>query len=205
MWPDEELLEVGRRRGSRWFRLAAVAAAVVAVAGLGRVATQQHAPTPGQSSREPAPNTPVVAGPAHGSSHDAAPAAGDASVVEAVSFRRHAWVLQAGQLTGIAIGGSADRTVGLPRVGSAAVTGTWRLVLDRRRSVLWAVLEGARPGWAVEYRLRTLARLRILRLPAVNGAAALHGHLYLTTRNRLIDVTPRGAVRATRLHAGCPG
>ena len=66
-----------------------------------------------------------------------------------------------------------------------------RLVLDVPSGVLWVVVEGVAPGRLLEYDTVRLRLIRELSGPgAVNGAAALDGHLYLTSGARLFEVGP---------------
>ncbi|HEU5266944.1 MAG TPA: hypothetical protein VFU35_09585, partial [Jatrophihabitans sp.] len=69
------------------------------------------------------------------------------------------------------------------------------LRVDPSRAELWIIAEGASRGRVLEYHAFTLARVRDLVLPAINGAAALGGHLYVTSGARLIDVAPHAAPR----------
>lgn len=56
-----------------------------------------------------------------------------------------------------------------------------------------------RNGRAIEYDLWSLTRLRDVRLPLVNGAAAMDGHLYVTSGGNLLDIASRGEPRMLRV------
>lgn len=190
---DEEVLEVGRRGVPRRFGFAAAAVAAMLVASVAvahggshhrHEASQTSSETPPVPSLLPLPVAPL----------DPALQVGKGAVLDAIAFGQHTWVLHPDRITGLSIAAGRDKTVPVARLGSSAANGSWRLVLDAATAQLWVVLEGARRGRALEYRLWTLTRLRDLRLPPINGAAAMDGHLYLTSDRQLLDVPPRAAV-----------
>jgi hypothetical protein len=194
---SEEVLEVGRRRVSRWFWATAAAAVAVIVASVAvaQSGSQHHRAGPQRSvDSRPTPHVQVPAAvrdPLH---------VGTDEVLDAVGFAQHTWLLQPRRLIGLSIAAGRDRTAPVPPLGSSASYGSPRLVLDRSAAQLWVVLEGARHGRALEYDLWTLHRVRDVQLPAISSAAAMDGHLYLTARRQLVDVPPRGAVHARRIH-----
>jgi hypothetical protein len=76
-----------------------------------------------------------------------------------------------------------------------------RLVLDVPAGRIWVVVEGDARGRAIEYDATTLVLLReVDSLGLIQGAAALDGHLYVTSGSRLIDIVPgRGPVTLARV------
>ncbi|HZC53993.1 MAG TPA: hypothetical protein VE441_16065 [Mycobacterium sp.] len=192
----EELLEVGRRqRVPRWFWAVATAAAAVVVASVAvtRGGSDHHGRVPPSPSTSRAVlNVPPPVAPALDPPLDV----GTGAVLDAVAFGQHTWVLHPDRITGLSIAAGRNKSVAVPRLGSSTVNGSWRLVLDATTARLWVVLEGTERGRALEYTLWTLTRIRDLRLPRINGAAAMDGHLYLTSDRQLIDVRPRAAVHA---------
>jgi hypothetical protein len=196
----EEILEVGgRRHVPRWLPAAAVAAAGILVASVAVAHGGSHArqkASESSSDGSPLPNVALPVPPV-----DPPLQVGKGAVLDAVAFGQHVWVLHPDRITGLSIAAGRDRSVALPRRGPSAVNGSWRLVLDPATARLWVVLEGTRHGRAVEYNLWTLTRVRVLRLPPINGAAAMDGRLYLTSDRQLIVVPPRAAARAVPVRA----
>lgn len=194
----EEVLEAGRRRRvPRWYWALATAAAALLVVGvaLGRSASHNHGTPPSSSGSSPVLNVPLPVG----AMHDPALQVGSGAVLDAVAFGQHSWLLHADRITGLSIAAGRNKSVPLPRLGPSAANGSLRLVLDPTTARLWVVLEGVRPGRAVEYNLWTLTRVREVRLPWINGAAAMNGHLYVTSDQQLIDVPPQAAAHAMRV------
>lgn len=193
--PGEEVLDVGRRRRApRWFWVVAGVAAAVLVASVAieRGLSHHHGTSPTPSAGRAVAIVPPPVRPAYGPALDV----GTGVVLDAVAFGQHTWVLHPDRIIGLSIAAGRPKAVALPPLGSSVSTGSWRLVRDVTTSRLWAVVEGTRHGRAIEYDLWTLTRMRDLRLPPIGGAAAMNGHLYLTSGNRFIDVPPRGAPHA---------
>ncbi|HZC52037.1 MAG TPA: hypothetical protein VE441_06030, partial [Mycobacterium sp.] len=193
--PGDEVLDVGRaRRVPRWLSSGVAVGMAVAVAAIavGRDGSGQHGPRAAASSSHARPNRPP---PRSASSIGAPLAVGSGAVLDVAATGQHTWVLHADRVTGLWLARGRNRTAPLPRLDLSTPTSTARLVLDVGTARLWVVIEGTRPGRAIEYDLWTLARLRDLRLPSINGAAAMSGHLYASSGQHLIDIPVRGPAR----------
>lgn len=205
--PGEEVLEVGRhRRAPRWLWAFATVGLAALVAGIAVDRELSHHQGRGATGASSASRSGLHALPV-GGPHGSPPHVGTGVVLDAVVSGWHTWVLHANRNNGLSIAIGHDTTVPLPKRDGSAMNGTWRLVLDATADRLWAVLEGTRHGRALEYRLWTLTFVRELALPSVDGAAAMDGHLYMTSDKRLIDVGPRAAIHAIPVPGvrGAPG
>jgi hypothetical protein len=191
--PDAGRPDRGRDRGrtTRWlipFGIALVALAGVVI-GLNHDSSTPHAAA-APSSVPAAPSltlrAPLVVGDGLGMplavTRDPAL---DVAVTGSTS-----WVLTARTVHRVAqFGGQA--AVAVPgRALPDSTTAAARLIPDVPGGVIWVVEEGVRGGRAIAYDLASLRVVRDVAIGSVVGAAALDGHLYLTTGNRLLDIAP---------------
>jgi hypothetical protein len=102
------------------------------------------------------------------------------------------WVLQSQRIVGVvATGASTVGSVPGRPLDEEFNDAAARLVLDVPTGRLWVVVEGDARGRAIEYDATTLSLTReVDSLGLIQAAAALDGHLYLTSGDRLIDIAP---------------
>jgi hypothetical protein len=191
--PREEVLDVGRARHRPhrlWPRAAAGLLLLAAAVAVGR-ATSDHRPAAGSGDRT------TTTRPATVGSHPPGPPlnAGRGDVLDVAAGDRHIWVLHADRVTGLSVSAGRNRSAVLPALDVATSSATFRLVPDASAARLWVVRQGTRRGRAIEYDLPALTLVREVRLPGLDRAAAMSGHLYATSGRELIDVPPRGAAR----------
>jgi hypothetical protein len=108
----------------------------------------------------------------------------------AVTFDRSTYVaLVDGHLVARDLG--SDHVRGSALAPPVDETGRIALLVDPSRALLWAVTINAVPATLSEYRLPDLAPVRrVVWPPIVLAAAALAGHLYVTTSVGVADLAP---------------
>lgn len=188
----EEVLDVGsHRKRSTWLVRMAVAALVV---GAVTTALQRGDKQPSASpSPTPLPAQSVVLVP---NDHVGGPLAAGAGepVLDVKISTRGTWLLQARTVQAL-LGRNPPAAVPGPALVNASGTAEARLVLDLAARRLWVVASTDKRGRVLEYEADSMRLLLDVRsAPAVTGAAALGGHLYLTSGRRLLDVAPSGVL-----------
>jgi hypothetical protein len=188
---DEELLAGPHHTIPRWAIVLGVA--LLGVAAVVVTVTRQHSPSPrvpiaatrsaAPPSLPPVPDNRVGAPLAVGRGRPAL----DVAIAGVTT-----WLLQARELHSFTeTGRVADVAIaGAPLTSDPH--GVAKLVLDVPSGVVWVVVIGADPARILEY---DMERLRLVRevsvgVGVVGGAAALGGHLYLTSGPRILDVAP---------------
>lgn len=186
----EELLGGSRRPVPRWVIAAGVA--VIAVAAVVVMVVRNDSATPRQrvlppipSASRSIPQVPIDVA----LNGDIGPAlrVGAGPLLDVAIAGDTTWVLEPAIIYTVSRTGTTSRTaVPPPRLPLDRAS---RLVVDVPAGVLWVVEEGMRAGRAIAYDLATMRLMRELRnVGFVNGVAAMDGHLYLTTDNRILDV-----------------
>lgn len=194
--PDEadgEELPRGRRQPvPRWLILLAVAVLCVAAVIVTVVRNESGTPRervlpPIASALRPTAQVPIDVA----INGDVGPAlrVGAGSLLDVAIAGDTTWVLEPAVIYTVTRVGTTSRTaVPPPRLPLDRAS---RLVVDVPAGVLWVVEEGTRHGRAIAYDLATMRLLRELTdIGFVNGVAAMDGHLYLTSADRIIDVGP---------------
>ena len=172
---DDEVLDLRPWRPSRGPAAVLVVAALVAVAVA--VLTRGHGPHQPTSAALP-PASPV-----------ATTIAQTATIADGSTYV----ALVGGQL--VARDFRSDRVLGSARLPRLDGAGEVALLVDPSRDVLWAVNIGAVPSTFSQYRLPDLAAVRrVTWLPLVLAAAAIAGHLYVTTSVGVADLAPESTV-----------
>ncbi|HEY7008994.1 MAG TPA: hypothetical protein VH395_08650 [Jatrophihabitantaceae bacterium] len=202
-----EVLDTGpRRRPPRWLLPLGVAV-VAAMAGLVLLNQDSYPPrSAAVTSPVPSPSVRLPLGLtlADGIGEPLQQVAGQPALDVAVAGV-DIWVLESQRIVGIiATGASGIVTEGaIPGrpLGDEFNDAAARLVLDVPAGRIWVVVEGDARGRAIEYDATTLVRMReVDSLGLIQGAAALDGHLYVTSGERLIDIAPgRGPVTYARV------
>lgn len=185
--PGADVLDFGhRRRPPRvvWLLAAALVVAAVVAVAVSRHGSRRPAAAPSPSAIA-ALAAPVPVG-------SALPLASSAAGLDVWASGRQLWVLQAGHLT-LLDDLTTLRVAGSFRAAATAPNAKTVMVVDPPFGMLWVVVEGGAAGRVLEFNAYTLEQSRELTLPAISGAAALRGHLYVTVGDRLIDI-PRAEV-----------
>jgi outer membrane protein assembly factor BamB len=167
--PDDDVLELGPWRPPRWAAaiLVVVALVAVAVAVVTRPRSPHHPPRA------------VVPSPVATTIPQTAVTVDGSTYVALVGGRLVARDLRSDDVRGSAFPPPVDGT------------GRIALLVDPSRAVLWAVTINAVPATLSEYRLPGLAEVRrVFWPPIVLAAAALAGHLYVTTSVGVADLAP---------------
>lgn len=107
---------------------------------------------------------------------------------------RTTWVLQPGRITALDHL-TSRRAVGSFTADLSGPNSTPVLLVDPSFGTLWLVIQGSSPGRVLEFDAFTLSQRRASTLDTIKSAAALNGHLYLTSGPRLIDIAPDTAPR----------
>jgi outer membrane protein assembly factor BamB len=189
-----EVLDTGpRRRPPRW--LVPLGVAVVAVAAALVLLNQDSSP-PSKPAASPSPSAsvplPLNLALADGLGEPLDGTVGAAALDVAVAGQS-TWVLQPQRIVGIIAPTGRIMFGSVPGrpLDDEFNDASARLVLDVPAGRLWVVVEGDARGRAVEYNNTTLARIReVDSLGLIQSAAALDGHLYVTSGNRLLDIAP---------------
>jgi hypothetical protein len=185
-----DVLEYGRRRRPpRWVWLVAAALVVALVVA---VAVFRHGSRHLRAAKRPSTSVSVAAPPPVGS---ALPLASPSAALDVWASAGEVWVLQPGRLT-LLDDLTSLRAAGSFTLGRADPDSRTVMVVDPAFGVLWVVVEGGTASRVLEFNAFTLDESRELTLPKISGAAALRGHLYLTSGVRLIDI-PWGAAPHT--------
>lgn len=102
------------------------------------------------------------------------------------------WVLQPRHITLVDVFHTVVATASWPGVppGASAL-----LQVDTIANEVWVVVTGTPTGRVFEYSAFTLTPKGTINLSDIGGAAALYGHLYVSSAGRLIDIEPRAAPR----------
>jgi outer membrane protein assembly factor BamB len=167
--PDDDVLELRPWRPPRWLTAVLVVGALVAVTGT--VVTRAH-------SRHHPPRA-LMPSPVATTFPQTAVAFGGAMYVALVDGKLVARALGSGQVQGSALAPAVD---GKGRIA---------LLVDPSQALLWAVTIDAVPAILSEYQLPGLAPVRrVVWPPIVLAAAALAGHLYVTTSVGVADLAP---------------
>src|SRR5664279_3190328 len=198
---DEELAAGPRRPLPRW--LVIVVAAALAVAAVSyAVAQGDNQPTPSvraSSSSQPSRAATIRIPPDDNFGSALAISAGQPVLAVAVSLS-NTWVLQSGAVDLV----HPNLTAAIPDPPlDVDASATARLLVDPTVNRLWIVVLGDLPGRVLEYEADRVQLVRDIRsISPINAAAALNGHLYLTSGDRLLDVAPgRSPHLAARLPA----
>jgi hypothetical protein len=198
--PEEVLDSGGRRRLPRWVVPLGVIVVLAAAAGITIARNNSGGPPPPaaappsgapltlQPAPQPAPQpVPVGLGTRGRFGH---PIHVGGPALDVATAGNEAWVLLGHEIVRI-VRDRVELRAAIP--GPAAVAGpdsAARLVLDVPGGVIWFVAQGAPHGRLLEYDMVHLRLLRQLTVGPIDGAAALDGHLYLTSGSRLVDVAP---------------
>src|SRR5262249_33931153 len=102
------------------------------------------------------------------------------------------WILQPRRITLVDDLHNVAASASWPGVAPGA---TALLQVDTITNALWVITPGTPRGRVFEYSAFTLRPLRTINLAGIGGAAALYGHLYVSSAGRLIDIPPRAAPR----------
>jgi hypothetical protein len=193
---DDDEIAVGRLQVPRWLVgvgiAVAVAAVIVAIAAQGPP-KQVTAPEPELVSVVAVPSAPPT-------SRLGEPLpVGDERVSDALIAGEWFYTLQLKHLTAttpvIGIAPTYDRPRRISVEGfDLAEHADARLVLDTSAHRIWVVVQDVPDGQLIEYDAYSLIQLRASSWPEpINAAAALDGHLYLTTASGVVDFAPGNA------------
>lgn len=189
----EDVLELGlRRRIPRWVLLvaASLAAALVVAVAVSRHDSGHPAAVVSRSS-SPSSSSSLLPQSAVGSR---LPLSSTAPAVDVAMSGRTTWVLQPGRITALD-DLTSRRAVGSFTADLSGPNSTPVLLVDPSFGTLWLVIQGSSPGRVLEFNAFTLSQRSASTLDTINSAAALNGHLYLTTGAHLIDIAPGSAPR----------
>jgi hypothetical protein len=206
---DDEVVGEGPRRIPRW---AVWTAGVAAVGGLVVALAARGAPDHPTAPPGPAESwTPVAVGsvPPEAGVGEAL-RLGPAQAYDVAVGGGRLYVLQNGVVVATDPAPASEartappRRATLPRIPAPASA---RLVLDAQQQRLWVVVEDVPDGMVVELDARSLRQLGHTTWDApIGAAAALDGHLYLSTTEGIADVGPGAAhpvlVAGLRGHSG---
>lgn len=174
--PDEELPPPSRRRGFPQWTWVVVAAAVVAALAAAVVTRPSSA---GHRAATASSSWPVVVPPPPRQAGEAA--------LDVATIGGRTWTLQDGRL-------SVSGERGIERVAYFGLdtsddNGEPRLLVDATAGVVWVVVEDVGVGQVTEFDASRLSELGSTRVPAIAGAAALGGRLYVVSDGRLVEIT----------------
>ena len=185
-----DVLEFGRRRRPpRWVWLGAAALVVALVVA---VAVSRHGSRHPRAAKSPSTSVSVVVPQPAGS---ALPLASHSAALDVWASAREVWVLQPGHLT-LLDDLTSRRSAGSFHLAAREPDSKTVMVVDPAFGMLWVAVEGVGVGRVLEFNAFTLDQFRELTLPAISGAAALRGHLYVTSGARVVDIR-RGAAPRT--------
>ena len=176
--PDDDLLELGRRRRyPRWAWLIALAAlaGLVAAAIVSRPSAHNH---PGAAGPTPTPTfTPDF------------DAVASAMAIDVAVAGHETWVLHFDRIS-LVDDRSAVRASAPYHPDVTDADPDQQLLVDPAAGVAWVVVAGATGGEVIEYDAFTLHEQRIVPIGEVTGAAVFGGRLYLASGRLLVAIAP---------------
>jgi hypothetical protein len=203
---QEEVLDTGPTRRSRFLRVVPVLALValivaLAVQSLTTRTSKPRASVP--SSASPPPPPAVLGAPLEAAGRGASRTS---DVVDIALGAGSLYIVRIGSFTVYDVGtGKVTTTVRVPELANFVQGPLYRAVVDAATDRVWLVrVGGITPADAIEFAAGTLARLGTVRLPGtVQAAAVLAGRVYLATADGVREL--RSGTPRARLIPGTSG